>query len=352
MALRGGRCVVYSPDGKFIVAGSEQTSRVFQATEGLIGVWDAASGKLLREFGGHPARTDGVNALAFSPDGKYLAYAEGKIVTLCDFATGTEVRKFQGHTLAVTSLAYSSDGYTLATAAGDGPARLWEVVTAHEIRQFTGHAQPVLSVAFSPDGRRLASGSMDTTAIVWQVYGSVNPGVPLKETCTEEELSHSWLALSDDDAGHAYDHIARLVHVPKQSVPFVKERWKDYRVPDAKLLNQLKAEALDDLSAAHDKAIQELLELEEAAVDTVQQALADSPSDFVRKQLERILQARQDGIPVYPSPERLALRRSLLVLELIGNTEARAVLKSVADGNAKDPMAREAKAALERLARK
>ena len=113
---------------------------------------------------------------------------------------------------------------------------------------------------------------------------------------------------------------------------------KRYRVPDAKLLNQLKADALDDLSSGHEKAIQELLELEDAAVYTVQQGLfAEAPSDFVRRQFERILQTRQDGIPVYPSPERLALRRSLLVLELIGNAEGRAVLKSVADGNPKDP---------------
>jgi hypothetical protein len=254
--------------------------------------------------------------------------------------------------LAVTSLAYSPDGYALATAGGDGPARLWEVLTAHEIRQFTGHTQPVLSVAFSPDGRRLASGSMDTTAIVWQVYGAVNPGVPLKETCTEEELNHSWLALSNDAAAHAYDFIARLVHVPKQSVPFIKELWKQYPVPDTKLLNQLKADALDEISSGHDKAVQELLELEDAAVETVQKALTEPPSESVRKRLERILQTRQDGIPVYPSPERLALRRSLLVLELIGNAEAQAVLKSVAEGNPKDPMAREAKAAIERLARK
>jgi RNA polymerase sigma factor (sigma-70 family) len=331
VALRGGRCLAYSPDGKFLAVGSEHSNALFQPTEGLIGIWDTSSGKLLREFGGHPGRNDGISAIAFSPYGRYLAYAEGTIVTLCDVATGIEVRKFRGHTSAVTSLAYSPDGYTLATSAGDGPARLWEVLTAHEIRQFTGHAQPVLSVAFSPDGRRLASGSMDTTAIVWQVYGPVYPEVPLKETYTDEDLSLAWLVLESDDAAAAYDNLARLVHIPNQSVPYVKERWKSYHVPNAKLLNQLKADALDDLSSHHDKAIQELLELEDAAVDTVQQALADNPSDFVRKQLERILQARQDGIPVYPSSERLALRRSLLVLELIGNAEARAVLKSVAD---------------------
>ena len=64
--LRGGghwtRCIVFSPDGKWVLAGIywDHTARL----------WDAKTGKQLHIFDGHTARVlEGV----FSPDGKWVA---------------------------------------------------------------------------------------------------------------------------------------------------------------------------------------------------------------------------------------------------------------------------------------
>ena len=42
-------------------------------------------------------------------------------------------------------------------------------VSGEELRVFEGHENAVTSVAFSPDGERVVSGSWDDTLRLWQV---------------------------------------------------------------------------------------------------------------------------------------------------------------------------------------
>ena len=76
-----------------------------------------------------------------------------------------------GHTHAVTAVAFSPDGHTLATTSRDQTVRLWNVTDpAHPTllgQPLTGHTGPVFAVVFSPDGRTLATGSDDQTVRLW-----------------------------------------------------------------------------------------------------------------------------------------------------------------------------------------
>ena len=49
----------------------------------------------------------------------------------------------------------------------DGTARLWDAQTGRQLRRFEGHTEEVYSVAFSPDGRQVLTGSRDGTARLW-----------------------------------------------------------------------------------------------------------------------------------------------------------------------------------------
>src|SRR5271157_2503482 len=86
-----------------------------------------------------------------------------------------------GHTGTVASVAFSSDGKTLASGSYDNTIVLWDVATGQPIGQpLTGHTDTVNSVAFSPDGKTLASGSRDNTIILWDVATHQLLGQPLR----------------------------------------------------------------------------------------------------------------------------------------------------------------------------
>jgi WD40 repeat protein len=75
-----------------------------------------------------------------------------------------------GHTDGVTSVAFSPDGTTLASASADETIRLWDVATGQQIGEpLQGHTDGVNSMAFSPDGTTLASASADETIRLWDM---------------------------------------------------------------------------------------------------------------------------------------------------------------------------------------
>jgi WD40 repeat protein len=105
--------------------------------------------------------------IAVSRDGKYIAGADLRAICLWDQTTGNSILQLRGHEGDVTSLGYSPDSKTLASASWDKTIRLWETSTGNEIRKIIGHQHYVNSVAFSPDGITLASGGLDNTIRIW-----------------------------------------------------------------------------------------------------------------------------------------------------------------------------------------
>ena len=76
-------------------------------------------------------------------------------------ASPHHIATFKGHRDWVLSMAFSSDGTTLASVSSDGPVKLWDVETRRNIAIFSegGASNFFVSVAFSPDGETLAYGS-------------------------------------------------------------------------------------------------------------------------------------------------------------------------------------------------
>jgi dipeptidyl aminopeptidase/acylaminoacyl peptidase len=168
---KGSNCAwAFSNDGKQVA--------LFSAADGVVEVYETATGKRLRRLGKPPslwANYATRTALAFSGDGKLLVSwnERDQDIQVWNLATGKESRRLPGKTSDVLCLALSPDGCMLAVGgmAGEYNIQLWELASSQLRRELTGHQGVVRSLAFSPDGRLLASGSADTTVLVWDVYG-------------------------------------------------------------------------------------------------------------------------------------------------------------------------------------
>jgi WD40 repeat protein/serine/threonine protein kinase len=170
--------VGWSPDGRYLLSGGIHTYQV----------WDATSGQEMLEFQGH---TDAVSALAWGPDGRRLASASrDRTAKIWDANTGEDLLTLRGAESGLTAVAWSPEGKYLATGEGartQAPAkgrphaygaspparalvRIWEAATGAEVAILPGHGNgEVYHLAFSPDGRRLASLGSDRFLRVWDV---------------------------------------------------------------------------------------------------------------------------------------------------------------------------------------
>jgi WD40 repeat protein len=144
------RTVAFLPDGRRALSGG---------LDATMRLWDLETGRELQQF--KPERW--VWGVCASPDGHTALAAlanfgkgGANFVSLVDL-DHNEVRRFEGHSTGVTSVAFSPDGRRAVSGAYDGTVRLWDVATGREIQRGFDHRNGVWSVAFLPDGQRILS---------------------------------------------------------------------------------------------------------------------------------------------------------------------------------------------------
>ncbi|MEU7694041.1 nSTAND1 domain-containing NTPase [Microbispora hainanensis] len=113
---------------------------------------------------------DAVRCVAYSPDGFHLATA-GFDGTVCvwEAATG-RARVTIRNAMAVWSIAFSPDGELLATGGHEDQAKIYDVRTGTPVGSLP-HGDTVWAVDFSPDGRFLATACGDGRARLWDPRG-------------------------------------------------------------------------------------------------------------------------------------------------------------------------------------
>jgi WD40 repeat protein len=103
----------------------------------------------------------------FSRDGNILATGAWGKVRLWDVGAGKQLGQFEARLELPGIAVISPDNKTLALVGTE--IRLIELATGQQRSRFRGHEGAVTCLAFSPDGNTLASGSRDTTVLLWQV---------------------------------------------------------------------------------------------------------------------------------------------------------------------------------------
>lgn len=228
--------IAFSPDGRRLIAG---------AADGVVRIWDAASGRLVQslnaesewigpvgfsadgkhawgssiqesrtrlwdvESGREVARLAGGGTAAFSPDGRLAVIADRNenYAVIWDVATRTELRRLaaaEKHARPefsewrISALAFSPNGKHIVTGS-HGMLRLWDTASGAELTHTRGHSQTIDFASFSADGSLLMTASSDRSAKLWNAD-------TLDAVRTFEGQSESWgvgaatTAVSPDDA--------------------------------------------------------------------------------------------------------------------------------------------------------
>ncbi|MEU9982835.1 helix-turn-helix domain-containing protein [Streptomyces sp. NPDC050856] len=168
--------VAFTPDGRSLAAGSlDRSTRVW--TVPAPGRAPAGA----RLLSGAPAVPEGpasyVNALGYSPDGRWLATGSADNQVRIHGDRSLLPAAVLPHPTPVTTLSFLPGGRGLVTGAADGTVRLWHL-PPRKLRGFQGTAN---ALAFSPDSRLLATAGRDTH--LWDVSDpqaptTVGPALP------------------------------------------------------------------------------------------------------------------------------------------------------------------------------
>jgi WD40 repeat protein len=179
----------------------------------MVRLWDVPRDNLIRSWQAYPGA---VTAVAFSHDGKTLATGNWEKKTrrgsaqLWKTATGEQQLVLEGRD--VMTVALSQDGRYMLTGGADKTPRLWDLTSGKQIHLFQGHTKAITAVAFSPDGRTIATASKDHTARIWRLNSGRPVGQPIQLL---HENIVSAVAFSPDGklvVTGSHDKSARLWH--------------------------------------------------------------------------------------------------------------------------------------------
>lgn len=152
--------LAYARDGETLAVGGTRGSTV----------WNTRTGRMRRLY----KTKQLAQAVAITPDGRWLTQPVNGMPTLHNVATGRAVEfpARPGRGEAINAVAISRDGKLLLTGGSSERARLWDLTKRRFLGRVANHQEPVTALAFSPDGLRVLSGDRGgTVRLTWRRGG-------------------------------------------------------------------------------------------------------------------------------------------------------------------------------------
>lgn len=148
--------VAFSPDGTLLASVDDDLVDGGAKTR----LWNAGSGRLVATLVGPPGfGGSSVNAVAFSPDGKWLVSGGNRLddsTYLWRVSDRRRIGPLAQSESIMKSLAFSPDGRTIAGVTHRGTVTIWDTAT-RRVKVGLPDGNGFRNVVFSPDGRLLAN---------------------------------------------------------------------------------------------------------------------------------------------------------------------------------------------------
>ncbi len=149
--------LAFSPDGTFLAAGGQ---------DGVLRLWHIPPGKDISPTPVHTLPTqDWIEHLAWHPQHNLLAFNLGRYVQIWDATQTEQVATLNFENSSVLCLTWHPDGQQLIAGGYQG-ARIWNHRDWQDDPYIAELANVSVTLAWSADGQYLASGNMDRTITV------------------------------------------------------------------------------------------------------------------------------------------------------------------------------------------
>jgi WD40 repeat protein len=158
--------IAFSPDGKWL--GAVASYKVNLWMLGANGLATAITPTINLDMTG--LAKPGIQALAFDPHGKILAVSNSQTgIILLDLQTRKVIQTLVGHTNTIWDIKFSINGDFLASASSDNTVRLWNTQTGQLLQIINTPGRIVSSIAIRPDGSVLVTGDDKGKIQLWNV---------------------------------------------------------------------------------------------------------------------------------------------------------------------------------------
>ncbi|MHC5185311.1 MAG: protein kinase domain-containing protein [Planctomycetota bacterium] len=213
--------MAFTPDGRYLVTGAGNWNS-YPANDHTAKIWDLDTRHMIHGLVTHSGQVQGV---AINLDGSLVATSTAwGLIDIWSLQTGAHIRRLE-----------SRDGYTyplvfhptenILVAGTTFSAQIWDVTTGQKLQSFKGHDEFVWSTDISPDGNFVASASFDKRINIWDRQSEK----PIKEF-----LGHGGyvrdVAFSPDGtllASASHDYTARIWDIALEKTIHILESNND-----------------------------------------------------------------------------------------------------------------------------
>ncbi len=150
----GCNAVAFSPDLRWLATGGD---------DARVRIWNTRTGTLVQELTGH---SGGVHSVQFSADGSFLASGSTNNVILWKTWDWTRAWTNSADTHGDGAVAISPNNDFVASASGNAIAIL-DFNGGNRLRRLTGHGGTVRALDVSDDGLLIVSGADDRSVRMW-----------------------------------------------------------------------------------------------------------------------------------------------------------------------------------------
>jgi WD40 repeat protein len=172
--------------------------------------------------------------------------------------TPPHLRVWRGNIQGLSALAFSADGKFLAIGAGDRAIHIWNMSSDSELPPLIGHSGAIRALVFTPDGKRLVSFDQDGLKSVWSVTAFEKTAPARLASLSDRDFEELWTNLVEGDAFQTFRAVRHMQTDPRRALALLRQHVQPVPTGDTQRIGQLVADLQSPDAGLRRKAMAEI----------------------------------------------------------------------------------------------